>query len=189
MLRVVALSDDLRRVAERAAAFADTDEHVQAVLAAEPSPGLRFYLCAFASDSEPQARTWLVLDDGGSPVTSRALVREATSIAALAEVAADTAGGGELEELRRQLVQLRMTERPPGIDEAEDAALELERMIGTAPRVATPGFLDDVGAATRRLELALGDDASPFSRAMASSMSAVDALTSEVEARYKRELT
>jgi hypothetical protein len=190
MLRRVALSDDLRRAAEAAAAFADENEHLEAVLAAEPSPGGRFYLCAFGvSGSEPQTRTWLVIDDRGAPVTARTLVREAVSIAALAEVAAENAGGGDLQELRGQLVQLRIIERPPGIDDAEEAALELECVVGTPPRIASPAYLDDVGAATRRLERALGEDASPFAAAMASATAAVDALTGEVESRYKRDLT
>ena len=190
MLRAVALSDDLRGVAEAAEAFAGDGEHVGAVLAAEPSPDERLYLCAFETvDAEERTRTWLVLDAAGTPVTNRAVVREAVSIAALAEVAAERAGGGDLEEFRQQLVQVRVTENPPGVDEAEEAALALERVVGAAPRVASPAYLDEVGAATRRLEQALGEDASPFGRAMASAVTAVDALTAEVESRYKRELT
>jgi hypothetical protein len=185
----VALSDDLERAAGAAAAFAGDGERVDAVLATEPTPGRRLYLCAFASGSEPQAQTWLLLDIDGVPVTSRSAVRDAASIAALAEVAAETAGGGHLEALRQDLLALRMTENPPGIDEAEDAALALERIVGAPPRLATAAYLDKVGAATRRLERALGEDESPFGKAMASALAAVDALTAEVEARYKLELT
>ena len=54
------------------------------------------------------------------------------------------------------------------------------------PRVASPAYLDAVGAATRRLELALGSpSASPFAEAMKQGTPAVDALTQEVEATYK----
>jgi hypothetical protein len=81
-----------------------------------------------------------------------------------------------------------LTENPPGIDEAEEAALALEGVIGAAPRVATPTFLDEVGAATLRLEAALGEGNSPFSRAMTSALDAVEALTQEVESTYKQEL-
>ena len=179
------LADDLARTAEAAAAFAAGDERVEAVLAAEPD-GSRVYLCAFGGE---HGRSWLALDDEGRPVTSRARLREAVSIAALCEIAGDTAGGGRLEELRQRLVALRLTENPPGIDEAEEAALALEAVIGAPPRVATPAFLDDVGLATRRLELALGEGNSPFSRAMASALDAVEALTQEVESTYKQELT
>jgi hypothetical protein len=181
----VGLEDDLARTAETARGFAAWDERVEAVLAAEPAAAARIYLCAFGGE---HGRSWLALDDEGRPVEDRARVREAVSIAALCEIAADTAGGGELEELRQRLVGLRLTENPPGIDEAEEAALVLERVVGAPPRVATPAFLDEVGAATRRLELALGVGNSPFSRAMASALDAVEALTQEVESTYKREL-
>jgi hypothetical protein len=189
MLTAVALSDDLERAAGVARTFAEEGEEVEAVLAAEPSPGRRYYVCAFRTRGTAGERTWLVLDAGGRPVTSRAAVREAASIAGMAEVAADTAGGGDLEALRQDLVALRVTENPPGIDEAEDAALALERSVGSPPRLATPAYLDELGAATRRLELALGEGESPFGKAMASAIAAVDSLTDEVEARYKRELT
>ena len=55
-----------------------------------------------------------------------------------------------------------MTEQPDGIEEAEAAALALEQAIGAPPSVASPAYLDEVGAATRALERALGDHASPF---------------------------
>ena len=88
--------------------------------------------------------------------TRRESVRETASIVALCELAEETAGGGQLEELRQQLVQLRLTESPEGIEDAEAAALALERVIGAPPRVASPAFLDAVGQATRELEQALG---------------------------------
>jgi hypothetical protein len=147
MLRDVALSDDLSRIGSAAAAFAGPGEEVAAILVAEASPGLRTFLCAFTG---PTGRTWLALDENGAPVTSRNRVREAVSIAAMCELAEENAGGGELEELRRQLVALRLTENPPGVAEAEAAALELESAIGTAPRVATPEYLDTTPRARAR---------------------------------------
>jgi len=181
----VALADDPRRAAEAAGTQAGSGERVEAVLAAEPAHGRRVYLCAFAGGN---GRTWLALDDAGVPITNRSVVREAVSIAALCEVAEETAGGGRLEELRRQLVALRLTENPPGIDDAQEAALALEAAIGAPPRVATPEYLDEVGTATRRLEEALGGTASPFASAMASAWGHVESLTQEVESAYKQEL-
>jgi hypothetical protein len=144
------------------------------------------YLCAFEGED---GRSWLALDGAGRPVANRTVLREAVSIAALCELATETAGGGELEELRSQLVALRLTENPPGIDEAEEAALALEGIVGVPPRLASPAFLDEVGAATRRLELALGPDgASPFAQAMQQGAQAVQALTAEVESNYKARL-
>ena len=180
------LSEELSQIASAATAFSGPDEALAGVLAAEPSPGERIYLCAFEGDT---GRSWLALDASGRTVESRTLVREAVSIAALCELAGEMAGGGELEELRARLVGLRLTENPEGIEEAEEAALTLEAAIGSPPRVATPGYLDDVGAATRRLELALGTNgASPFAEAMKQGIAAVEALTSEVEGTYKRPL-
>jgi hypothetical protein len=177
------LRAELERIAAIAAGHAAAGESVEAVLAAEPLAGDRCYVCAFASRT---GREWLVLDESGDPVTRRADVREAISLAALCEVAVDTAGGGDVAELRSQLAALRLIEGPPGIDEAEEAALELERTLGTPPRLATPVWLDELGAATRRLERALGEAArSPFSDAMQHAMGAVDALADEVEERYK----
>src|SRR3954462_9161110 len=86
--RAVALHDDLAAAAERAAAFAEAGERVDAVLAAEPSTGRRVYLCAFTGG---EGRSWLLLDEP-SPVTSRALGRETVALAALCEVVGEAVG-------------------------------------------------------------------------------------------------
>ena len=180
------LMDELARVAEAAAGFAEDGEELAGVLAAEPPVGGRIYLCAYRGGEET---AWLALDDEVRPVTSRERLREAVTLVALCEIAEESAAGGELDELRSQLVALRLTENPPGIDEAEEAVLELELALGTPPRVATPQYLDEVGAATRRLEEALGGPGgSPFAEAMKASAGAVQALTADVEGNYKREL-
>ena len=180
------LEEQLRLAVETAVRFADDGEEVSGVVPAEPASGERVYLCVY---SRGESQRWLALDAGGSPVDDRRLVRDAVSIAAMCELAEETAAGGDLDELRSQLVALRMTENPPGIDEAEEAVLALQGVIGTSPRVATPMYLDDVGIATRRLEQALGEDGrSPFAEAMKHSVHAVEAFADDVEANYKREL-
>jgi|SRR5919201_1035550 hypothetical protein len=182
------LREELDRAGERAARFAAPGETLAGVLAAEPATGSRVYLCAFVGDAG--SRTWIALDAEGEPVTSRAAVRDAVSIAALCELAEETAAGGDVERLRADLVTLRLTEHPPGIEEAEAAALDLERVLGAPPRLATPGYLDAVGSAARRLEQTLGDGgASPFATALKHGLVAVDELAAEVEGRYKLELT
>lgn len=177
----------LTEIAERAAAYADDGERVEGVLATEPHVDERLYLCAFAP--RDGGRRWLVLDADGTAVESRERVRAAVSIAAMCEVAEESAGGGDVADLRSQLMMLRVTENPPGIEAAEEAALALERALAPAPRVASPAYLDLLGAATRRLERALGDDGSPFANAMQSATAAVDALTRDVEGAYKRPLS
>ena len=182
------LREELERVAEPARRFTAPGETLAGILAAEPSSGVRVYLCAFVDDAG--TRTWVALDAEGEPVTNRTAVRDAVSIAALCELAEETAAGGDLERLRMDLATLRLTEDPPGIEEAETAALELERVLGAPPRVATPSYLDAVGSATRRLEQTLGEGgASPFATALKQGLVAVDELAAEVEGRYKIELT
>ena len=182
----MALRDDLDRVAQAALALAEHGEELAGIVPAEPQEGERTYLCAFASAEE---RTWLVLDDTGAPVIDREAVRRAASIAAMCELAEESAGGGELDELRDRLVTIRLTESPDGIEEAEEAALALQRVIGSPPRLAEPAYLDRVGAATRRLELALGDPGtSPFAEAMKAGMGSVEEFSTDVESHYKRAL-
>jgi hypothetical protein len=84
----VALSDDVSRIASAAVAHAEEGEVVAAVLPVELHSGERLYVCAFANGAPP---TWLVLDDSGAPVTSRDRIRDAASIAAMVEVAEDSA--------------------------------------------------------------------------------------------------
>ena len=139
------------------------------------------YLVALGPD---EGRRWVVLDDAGEVVARRDDVRDAASIVAMCELAGDLAGGGDLERLRQQLAQVRMVEQPPGIEEAEDAALALEHAIGAAPRVASPAYLDEVGAATVALERALGETSSPFSEAIKAATGAVDGFVREVERDY-----
>jgi hypothetical protein len=173
----MALTDDLERIA----AAASPHGEVTGVLAAEPSRGRRLYLVALGPE---KARRWVVLDENGTPVDRRDEVRDTASIVALCELAADLAGGGDLEQLRSQLAQVRMVEQPPGIEEAEGAALELERTIGAPPRVSSPAYLDAIGAATHTLERALGETTSPFSSAIRSSTGAVEEFVSDVERGY-----
>jgi hypothetical protein len=174
----VALGDDLERIA----AVAAEHGNVIGVLAAEPLPGRRTYLVAYEDNGK---RTWLGFDEDARPLQRRDRVRETASIVVLCELAAELAGGGSLDELRTRLAQLRVTDAPSGIAEAEEAALALERVVGAPPRVATPAYLDDAGAATLKLEAALGEVSSPFANAMRSSTGAVDAFLREVEAGYK----
>jgi hypothetical protein len=182
----VALQDELEQIAVWAAEYADNGEEVAAVIPAESSNG-RVYLSAYRAGDD--ATGWLLFDSAGAPVEDRMAVRDAASLVALCEVAEDNAGGGELDELRSQLVGLRLTENPPGLDEAMAAVDELERAIGTSPRVASIEYLEGIGAAVRGLEAALGDaPGSPFAAAMKNATGAIEQLTADVEANYKRPL-
>ncbi|HXH88738.1 MAG TPA: hypothetical protein VNI55_09050 [Gaiellaceae bacterium] len=181
----MALAEELDRVAEAAAALATAGEELAAVLATEAHPGARLYLCAF--ETEGGDRSWLGLDEDAQPVAERHLLRDAISIAALCEVAEEVAVGGDLDDLLAQLVSLRMTENPDGIEEAEAAVLDLQQVLGAPPSLATPARLDAIGLATRRLELALGGatQGSPFADAMRGAGEVVDSLTADVERSYR----
>ena len=140
------LTQELHRVAEAALDFASPSEDITAVIPTEPGAGSRVYLCAFG---EGERRTWLALDAEGRALHDRALVRDAVSIAALCELAEETAGRAD----------------EPGM------------------RVATPAYLDEIGAA-------LTEEARvSFTEAMRAAMAAVDELLCDVEASYRGELT
>lgn len=173
----MALAEELERIAARTGATA--------VLAAEARPGERIYVCAFEEGEDE--RTWIALDGNGNPVSERRRVRDAVTILALCELAEETAGGGDLDDLRSQLAALRVTENPPGIEQAEEAALALQHVLGAPPLLATPARLDEIGAATRMLELALGEavQGSPFAQAMTSASTVVEDLFHDVERGYR----
>jgi hypothetical protein len=182
----MALEDEIGAARRAAATFVAEGEEVVGVVPAEPSPGRRVFVCAFhALDGE----RWLALDAAGRPVGERALVREAVSIAALCELAEESAGGGDLPELRARLVEIRETDNPAGIEEAERAAAELAETLRSEPRVASPSYLDAIGAAADRLERALGDPAaSPFAVAMQAGLGVAEELAERVERGYKTAL-
>ena len=181
------LEEQLRAAVETAVRFADDGEELSGVVPAEPASGERVYLCVF---SRGEHQRWLALDAAGSPVDDRRLVRDAVSIAAMCELAEETAGGGDLGELRARLVELRLTETPDGIEDAEAAAAELQDVILGPPRLASVSYLDSIGGAAMKLEQALGEvGGSPFAEAMKVGMAAAEELAADVERSYKRSLS
>lgn len=179
----MALTDDLERIAAAAERLAAADERLTGVVAAEPLDVGRVYLCAYES---AEAQRWLALDDAERPVADLRAVREAVQLAGLCEVAAESAGGEQLDELQLRLAELRETDRPLGIEEAEAAAAAVADRLADEPRVATTAFLDELGALARELERALGTGAgSPFAQAMQQALAAVEELAADVERNYK----
>ena len=182
------LARELDRVAGLARAHAADGDSVSGVIPTEAAAGKRVYLCSY--DDADGYRSWLAVHSDGNPVATRVELREAVSIAAMCEVATDAAGGGDLDALIERLVELRRTEAPEGIEHAEDAARALRSVLGEPPQLASPARLDEIGAATRRLERELDSTAaSPFSAAMRSSQGAVSELQREIEAGYRMPLS
>jgi hypothetical protein len=178
----VALAEELERIASAAGELV-AGRRLTAVLATQSATGAARYVCAF--EDAQQTRSWLVLDDAGVVVGGRRDVRDAVSLAVLCEVAEEAAFPGDLDELRGGLVALRLTEAPEGIEEAEEAARALQRVIGAPPHVASPERLEAIGEAARRLERALDPTGpSPFTTAMRSAVEVADALWADVEAAY-----
>ena len=174
--------EDVGRIASAAAALAEPGEELAGVLVTE-TLGRRVYLCAFESS---EGRAWLALGADAKPLTEGRLVREAASLAALCELAEESAGGGHLPELQARLAELRETANPEGIEEAEAAAASLAETLQPEPRIASGASLDALGSASRRLEQALGESgASPFAAAMQASLGSVEELASDVEGNYK----
>src|SRR5579885_2769622 len=58
------LEADVQRIAAAARELAGPGEELAGVVATEPVPGSRVYLCAF----EGEARSWLALDESAEPV-------------------------------------------------------------------------------------------------------------------------
>ncbi len=183
----VALEQQLNEAVEAARRFTEDGEEVAGVVPAEPASGKRVYLCAYQRGEE---RRWLALDEVGSPIRDRTVVRDAVSIAVMCELAEESAGGGDVGELRARLVELRLTENPDGIEEAEVAAAELQDAIVSAPRLASVSYLNSIGAAALKLERALGEvGTSPFAEAMKVGMTAAEELATDVERAYKGPLS
>jgi hypothetical protein len=181
------LEDELSVAAEAATGYLEPGEELAGVMVAEPTPGVRVYVCAYAGRD---GIAWLVIDGNGSPIGDRALVRDAVSILGLCELAEESAGGGDLAVLRARLAEVRATEHPGGIEAAEEAAAALASAIAAEPRLASPGYLDAIGTAAAQLERALGEiGSSPFAQAMQAGAGAVEELAQDVERAYKRPLS
>jgi len=129
----VALADDVSRIAEAASRYALPGEEVVAVVAVEPAPGERIYLCCFG-DSEA-AQSWLALEAAGTPVTSRSRVRDAASIAAICEVAEENAGVPLPEEPR--LASLAYVDSLGAAAEDGNLAAALQGAVPAVEELAT----------------------------------------------------
>ncbi len=178
--RKVPLNDELEQIAAAATVHAAAGETLAGILAAEPIPGERVYLCAFEAGGGACAGSRSTAPERRS--RTGASVRDAASIAALCELAEETAAGGDLDDLVSRLVAVRMTEAPRGNRGGGGGRAHLAARRSSLRRgVASPAYLDRLGRATRRLERALGEGGSPFAEGMKLGMAAVDSLTKEIE--------
>ena len=158
-------------------------------------PETRCPACSRPSPSRGGASTLLDRRRGRNPrlarrsrgrhgVSSRAAVRAAVSIAALCEVAVDTAGGGDLDGLIAASPTCARA-RLQGIEDAEEAARALRcHRRATAARVAGTARRDR--PATRARAGARPRGPSPFSAALRAGQGCVSEFQREIEAGYRR---
>ncbi|HEX3454466.1 MAG TPA: hypothetical protein VHS03_07560 [Gaiellaceae bacterium] len=154
----MALTHDLRRIADVAVAYAGPDEELSAVIPTEAVGGERVYVCAYTAG---ERKSWLALEAGGAPVHDRRVLRDAVSIAGMVELAEEAAAaiGG--------------TEQVVG-DEIRVASPQYLDEIGVATR-RREAALGDQGV-------------SPFTEAMKQAGLTIDGLAADIESHYKLEL-
>jgi hypothetical protein len=113
-------------------------------MATEPA-GARVYVVAFAAGED---LGYVALDGSGAPVSDRRLVKDAVSLAALAERAEEVSGATAADDLVARFGEAAAVLRRVG---DRDAAAAAEAVVAAAaalgdaaagPRPATPQFLD-----------------------------------------------
>jgi hypothetical protein len=150
------LERELEEALAAARSHAHPGEEAVAVMATEPGADGRVYVVAFASGEEELA--YVALDAGGAPVSDRRVVKDAVTLAALAERAEEVSGATAADDLVERFggVVERLPKEPAGA--AADAVVAAARRLGeaaTGPRVATPVYLDRMAALAGELAGAL----------------------------------
>ncbi len=154
------LADELEAVHAAAGSRALAGETVAAVMAAEPGLGRRVYLVAFELDGE---LSYLALNAELAPLDDQRLVREAVTMLGLAERAEEASIAVAAERLGEPFADAAQALESAGDSDAAASA----RAVGTAlaalavvadgPRLATPLYLDRIGAAASALGIALDE--------------------------------
>jgi hypothetical protein len=151
------LEQELEATLAAAGRHALGDERPVAVIATEPASGARVYVIAFAAGAD---LAYIALDGSGAPVSDRQVVRDAVSLAALAERAEEVSGATAAEELMALFTEAAQRLRP----EREDAAAAADAVVAavarlaaaaTGPRPATAQYLDRMAALAADLAEAL----------------------------------
>jgi hypothetical protein len=153
----MSLELELEAARDAAESLAGDGEQVAAVMASEPGLAARVYLIAFEADGE---HSYLALGADLSPVHDRRLVRDAVVMLALAERAEEASVALQAEQLEQEFATAERALRdahPAEAAAAADVRSALQHLAEAAdgPRVATPLYLDTIGAASGRLAVAL----------------------------------
>ena len=151
------LEQELEAAAGAARAQA-AGEPVAAVMAAQPGRSDRVYLIALGRDGDHR---YLALDDRLQPVTDRRLVRDAVVMLGLAERAEEASIAIHADALDNPFSAAQAALEQAGRAQQATAAADVRAALAAlsraadGPRVATPDYLDRLGAASGRLAVAL----------------------------------
>ncbi len=182
------VAEDVERIAGAAAAFAAPGEELAGVLVAE-TLGRRVYLCAFESAG---GRAWLALDAGGATAhATRVSCGKPPRSPGSARWRRSPPEAGDLPELRARLAEIRETDDPVGIEEAEGAAAALAETLaaGAAGRERRVPRRNRFRRAPARAGARRRRGASPFATAMQAAAGSVEELAADVERNHKLPLT
>jgi hypothetical protein len=151
------LEEELETAVAAAGRHARPGEQPVAVMAAEPA-GARVFVVALAAGEE---LGYVAVDRAGAAVADRRLVKDAVSLAAMAERAEEVSGATTAEELGERFGEAAAVLRRTGDRDAgaaAEAVVAAARRLGDAasgPRPATPQFLDRMAALAAELAAAL----------------------------------
>jgi hypothetical protein len=154
----MSLEQELERTFAAAGRHARPDEHAVAVMATEPDSGARVYVVAFAAGDN---LAYVALDEAGAPVSDRRLVKDAVSLAALAERADEVSGATAADELVERFGEAAAVLGRVGLKDAAAAAEAVVAAAGhladaaSGPRPATAVYLDRMAALAAELGAAL----------------------------------
>jgi hypothetical protein len=154
----VTLEQELEAARDAALAHASAGEPVAAVMAAQPGRSERLYLVALGSGDDP---AYIVLDAALAPVDDRRLIRDAVVMLGLAEQAEEASIAVHADRLAEEFAAVHnLLEQAGRAEQAQAAADVCQALAGLSaaaqgPRVATPEYLDSLGAASGRLAVAL----------------------------------
>ena len=152
------LESQMQVARDAALGYAAEGETVAAVMAAEPGLGSRVYLIAFQRDGQ---LSYMALDAVLAPVTDRRLVREAVVMLGLAERAEEASTAITADQLVEPVAAAERALRAAGREQPADAAAAVGVSLGAlieaaaGPRLATPLYLDLIGAAAADLGITL----------------------------------
>jgi hypothetical protein len=151
------LEEQLETAVAAAGRHARPGEEAVAVMAAEPA-GVRVFVVALAAGEE---LGYVAVDVAGAAVADRRLVKDAVSLAALAERAEEVSGATAADELVTQFRAASGALRGAGDGQAAEAAEAVAAAgarLGAAaagPRTATPVYLDRIAALAAELAAAI----------------------------------